>query len=169
MGGLTHLGDDGRARMVDVGGKPTSERRAVARARLRMAPDTARAVELGDGPKGEVLGVARIAGVQAAKQTSTLIPLCHPLPLSFVDLTATVDAEAGLVELHAEDLTLGTVSALHRASRVRRHPQPRPRDSPPLAGRLRPDVHHPRPPVVPEVRKPAHPATSMLMGRKPPI
>jgi cyclic pyranopterin phosphate synthase len=93
--------------MVDVGGKPTSERRAVARARLRMSPDTARAVERGDGPKGEVLGVARIAGVQGAKQTSALVPLCHPLPLSFVDVTATVDAEAGLVELLAEARTVG--------------------------------------------------------------
>jgi cyclic pyranopterin phosphate synthase len=107
MSDLTHLGDDGRARMVDVGGKPISERRAVARARLRMAPETARAVERGDGPKGEVLGVARIAGIQAAKQTSTLIPLCHPLPLSFVDVTATVDVPAGLVELLAEARTVG--------------------------------------------------------------
>src|ERR1700760_1414367 len=105
MSELTHLGDDGRARMVDVGAKPTSERRAVARARLRMAPATARAVERGDGPKGEVLGVARIAGVQAAKQTSNLIPLCHPLPLSFVDLAAS--AEAGSVELLAEARTVG--------------------------------------------------------------
>jgi cyclic pyranopterin phosphate synthase len=107
MADLTHLGDDGRARMVDVGAKPTTERRAVARARLRMAPETARAVERGDGPKGEVLGVARIAGVQAAKQTSNLIPLCHPLPLSFVDVAATVDTEAGLVELLADARTVG--------------------------------------------------------------
>jgi cyclic pyranopterin phosphate synthase len=104
---LTHLGDDGRARMVDVGAKPTNERRATARARLRMAPGTAQAVERGDGPKGEVLGVARIAGIQAAKQTSTLIPLCHPLPLSFVDVAASVDVEAGLVELIAEARTVG--------------------------------------------------------------
>jgi cyclic pyranopterin phosphate synthase len=104
---LTHLGDDGRARMVDVGAKPISERRATARARLRMAPETARAVEQGDGPKGEVLGVARIAGIQAAKQTSTLIPLCHPLPLSFVDVRATVDVGAGVVELLAEARTVG--------------------------------------------------------------
>ncbi|HEX4307356.1 MAG TPA: cyclic pyranopterin monophosphate synthase MoaC [Solirubrobacterales bacterium] len=107
MSDLTHLGDDGRARMVDVGAKPTSERRALARARLRMSPATARAVERGDGPKGEVLGVARIAGVQGAKQTAALIPLCHPLPLSFVDVTATVDVEAGLVELLAEARTVG--------------------------------------------------------------
>ena len=107
MSELTHLGDDGRARMVDVGAKPTSERRAVARARLRMEPATARAVEAGDGPKGEVLGVARIAGIQAAKGTATLIPLCHPLPLSFVDVVATVDAETGRVELLAEARTVG--------------------------------------------------------------
>jgi cyclic pyranopterin phosphate synthase len=93
--------------MVDVGAKPASERRATARARLRMAPATARAVEQGDGPKGEVLGVARIAGVQAAKQTATLIPLAHPLPLSFVDVTASIDPEAGLVELLAEARTVG--------------------------------------------------------------
>ena len=107
MNDLTHLGDDGRARMVDVGAKATSERRATARARLRMEPATARAVERGDGPKGEVLGVARIAGIQAAKQTSTLIPLCHPLPLSFVDVIATVDTDAGLVEILAEARTVG--------------------------------------------------------------
>ncbi|HEX4753347.1 MAG TPA: cyclic pyranopterin monophosphate synthase MoaC [Solirubrobacterales bacterium] len=107
MSELTHLGDDGRARMVDVGAKPKSERRATARARLRMASATARAVERGDGPKGEVLGVARIAGVQAAKQTATLIPLCHPLPLSFVDVTASVDVDAGVVELIAETRTVG--------------------------------------------------------------
>ena len=82
--------------MVDVGAKPTTERRAVARARLRMAPETALAVERGDGPKGEVLGVARIAGIAAAKLTANLIPLCHPLPLSFVDVAASVDTDGGL-------------------------------------------------------------------------
>jgi cyclic pyranopterin phosphate synthase len=104
---LTHLGEDGRARMVDVGAKPATERRATARARLRMAPSTARAVERGDGPKGEVLGVARVAGIQAAKQTASLVPLCHPLLLSFVDVSAAVDAEAGTVELLAEARTSG--------------------------------------------------------------
>jgi cyclic pyranopterin phosphate synthase len=104
---LSHIGDDGRARMVDVGRKEVSERRARARARLRMTPETARAVEAGAGPKGEVLGVARLAGVQAAKQTGTLIPLAHPLPLSFVDVEASVDAAAGLVELVAEARTVG--------------------------------------------------------------
>jgi cyclic pyranopterin monophosphate synthase len=104
---LSHLGTDGRARMVDVGSKAESERRARARARLRMSPQTARLVERGEGPKGEVLGVARLAGVQAAKQTATLIPLAHPLPLSFADVEASVDVEAGIVELVAEARTVG--------------------------------------------------------------
>jgi cyclic pyranopterin phosphate synthase len=99
---LSHLDAEGRARMVDVGAKPASERRARARATLRMSPETSRAVETGSGPKGEVLGVARLAGIQAAKQTATLIPLAHPIPLSFVDVEASVDAERGRVELVAE-------------------------------------------------------------------
>jgi cyclic pyranopterin phosphate synthase len=104
---LSHLGDDGRARMVDVGAKQPSERRARARARVRMAAETAAAVAAGNGPKGEVLGVARLAGVQAAKQAGTLIPLAHPLPLTFIDVEATVEVEAGLVELVAEARTVG--------------------------------------------------------------
>ncbi|HSS32638.1 MAG TPA: cyclic pyranopterin monophosphate synthase MoaC [Solirubrobacterales bacterium] len=107
MSDLSHLGEDGQARMVDVGGKAPSKRRARARARVRMSPETAAAVESGDGPKGEVLGVARLAGVQAAKQTGALIPLAHPLPLTFVDVEARIDVEAGLVELVAEARTVG--------------------------------------------------------------
>jgi cyclic pyranopterin phosphate synthase len=102
---LTHLGEDGRARMVDVGAKPATERRARARARLRMSPATAAAIEAGDGPKGEVLGVAHFAGIQAAKQTAALIPLAHPIALSFVDVSASVDVESGGVELIAEART----------------------------------------------------------------
>jgi cyclic pyranopterin monophosphate synthase len=104
---LTHLDDAGRARMVDVGGKDVSERTALARARLRMSPATARAVQVGDGPKGEVLGVARLAGIQAAKQTAHLIPLAHPLALDFVDVGATVDVGGGIVELLSEVRTVG--------------------------------------------------------------
>ena len=105
--GLSHIGDDGQARMVDVGAKAESERRARARARLRMSPQTARLVARGEGPKGEVLGVARLAGIQGAKQTANLIPLAHPLPLSFLDVEARVEVEAGLVELVAEARTVG--------------------------------------------------------------
>jgi cyclic pyranopterin phosphate synthase len=98
---LTHLDADGVAHMVDVGGKPTTERRAVARALVRMSPDTAQAVAAGDAPKGDVLGTARIAGIQAAKRTGELIPLCHPIGLDHVDVEGTVDAGAGLVTLTA--------------------------------------------------------------------
>jgi cyclic pyranopterin monophosphate synthase len=91
--------------MVDVGGKPVSDRRALARAEVRMSPSTAELVESGDAPKGDVLGTARIAGIQAAKRTADLIPLCHPLPLSFVDVAASVDAGSGLVTLVAEART----------------------------------------------------------------
>ena len=91
--------------MVDVGGKPVTDRRARARATVRMSAATAAAVARGDAPKGDVIGTARIAGIQAAKRTSELIPLCHPLPLSFVD----VEAELGETEvvLTAEARTSG--------------------------------------------------------------
>src|SRR4051794_30398820 len=99
---LTHLDEHGDARMVDVAGKPVTERRAVARAVVRMSPGTAAAVAAGDAPKGDVLGTARIAGIQAAKRTGELIPLCHPLPLDHVDVEATVDERAGTVTITAE-------------------------------------------------------------------
>ena len=102
---LSHLDESGRARMVDVGGKPATDRRAVVRAEVRMRPQTAEAVARGDGPKGDVIATARIAGVQAAKRTAELIPLCHPLPLSFADVTVEVDAAAGTVTLTAEART----------------------------------------------------------------
>ena len=121
---LTHLDDAGRARMVDVSEKAVTQRRAVAQAIVRMTPETAAAVIAGDAPKGDVLGTARIAGIQAAKRTGELIPLCHPLPLEFVDVDAQVDAQAGEVVLTAEArvaartgvemeaLTAATVAAL---------------------------------------------------------
>jgi cyclic pyranopterin phosphate synthase len=99
---LTHLDEHGTARMVDVGAKPATSRRAVARALVRMSPATAAKVLAGDAPKGDVLGTARIAGIQAAKRTGDLIPLCHPLPLDHVDVDAAVDAAAGTVTLTAE-------------------------------------------------------------------
>jgi len=121
---LTHLDETGAARMVDVASKQPTLRRAVARAQLRMAPETARAVAAGDAPKGDVLGTARIAGIQATKRTAELIPLCHTIPLSFVGVEAAVDAEAGTVTLttearttaatgvEMEALTAATVAAL---------------------------------------------------------
>ncbi len=106
-GRLSHVDEHGRARMVDVGAKEPSERRARATARLRMSTATAHAIEIGDTPKGEVLGVARIAGIQAAKRTGELIPLAHPLALTFIDVTASVSVEQGLVELTSEVRTVG--------------------------------------------------------------
>jgi cyclic pyranopterin phosphate synthase len=99
---FSHLDEQGQARMVDVGAKEARARVARARARVRMSPDTARAVQRGDVPKGEVLATARIAGIQAAKQTGQLIPLAHPITLTFIDVSASVDCERGVVELTSE-------------------------------------------------------------------
>jgi len=98
---LTHLDESGEARMVDVSGKEITRRRAVARAFVRMAPETAAAVAAGNAPKGDVLGVARVAGIQAAKQTGDLIPLCHPLGLDHVDVRAEVTDGGVAIEADA--------------------------------------------------------------------
>jgi cyclic pyranopterin phosphate synthase len=103
MDELSHVEEaSGRVRMVDVGGKPDSRRRAVARATLRMAPETA--ARLRDLPKGDALATAELAGVMAAKRTSDLIPLCHQLPLSVVRVTA--EALESAVEIVAEAETV---------------------------------------------------------------
>jgi cyclic pyranopterin monophosphate synthase len=91
MSELSHVDESGSVRMVDVGGKPLSRRRAVARAQLRMAPETA--ARLRELPKGDALATAQVAGIMAAKRTSELIPLCHPLPLSNVEVELTVHAD----------------------------------------------------------------------------
>jgi len=98
---LTHLDAEGTARMVDVAGKPVTDRRAVARAVVRMRPETAAAVAAGDAPKGDVIAVARIAGIQGAKRTGELIPLCHPIGLDAVDVDAELDVAAGTLTLTA--------------------------------------------------------------------
>ena len=120
MSELSHVDEAGDVRMVDVGGKPLSRRRAVARAEVRMAPETARTLR--ELPKGDALATAQLAGIMAAKRTSELIPLCHPLPLTHVDVslevgegsveivaTAETTAQTG-VEMEA--LTAATVAAL---------------------------------------------------------
>ena len=86
---LTHLDDSGLARMVDVSDKASTVRQAVAAGKVRMTQATFDAIEAGNTPKGDVLGTARIAGIMAAKQTSALIPLCHPLPLQKVEVQIT--------------------------------------------------------------------------------
>ncbi|MFM7735825.1 MAG: cyclic pyranopterin monophosphate synthase MoaC, partial [Alphaproteobacteria bacterium] len=99
---LTHVDARGRARMFDFGDKPVTRRVAVARARVRMKPATARAIAAGSVAKGDVLATARIAGIQAAKRTGDLVPLCHPLGLDFVDVRIEVEPRRGLVAIEAE-------------------------------------------------------------------
>lgn len=120
MSDLSHIDESGSVRMVDVGGKPLSRRRAVATAIVRMAPETAR--RLRELPKGDALAAAQVAGIMAAKRTGELIPLCHPLPLSHVavelevgegavEITASVETTAQTgVEMEA--LVAASVAAL---------------------------------------------------------
>ena len=97
MAELSHVDETGGVRMVDVGGKPQSRRRAVAQAQVRMAPETAR--RLRELPKGDALATAQLAGIMAAKRTSELIPLCHPLPLTNVEVALDIREES--VEIRA--------------------------------------------------------------------
>jgi len=117
---LSHIDETGAVGMVDVGGKPLSRRRAVARAQVQMSPATSR--RLHDLPKGDALATAQLAGIMAAKRTSELIPLCHPLPLSHIEVT--LDVQEGSVEITAvaettaqtgvemEALTAASIAAL---------------------------------------------------------
>jgi cyclic pyranopterin monophosphate synthase len=98
---LTHLSSRGEARMVDVSAKPATERVAVAEGRVIMQPKTLALIRAGDAKKGDVLGTARIAGIQAAKRTHELIPLCHPLPISQVEVDLAVDAKLPGVTVRA--------------------------------------------------------------------
>ncbi|MDQ3067857.1 MAG: cyclic pyranopterin monophosphate synthase MoaC [Actinomycetota bacterium] len=100
MTDLSHVDESGAVRMVDVGAKPLSRRRAVARASVRMAPETVG--KLGELPKGDALTTAQLAGIMAAKRTSDLIPLCHPLPLSVVDVSLTIVASGVEIVATAE-------------------------------------------------------------------
>lgn len=121
---LTHLDEQGRARMVDVSGKEATVREAMARARVLLAPATLALVRDGALGKGDVLTVAQLAGIQAAKRTAELIPLCHPLALTHVEVSVRLDEAASSVEIEAtcrtrgetgvemEALTAATVAAL---------------------------------------------------------
>lgn len=124
MSQLTHLDDSGAARMVDVGAKAETSRSATARASVHMRPETLALIESGGHRKGDVLAVARVAGIQAAKKCSDLIPLCHPLMLNAVDVDFELDNSAGCVQITAtcrvngktgvemEALTAASVAAL---------------------------------------------------------
>jgi len=105
MGELSHVSAAGDVRMVDVGDKPLSRRRAVARASVRMAPETVRSLR--ELPKGDALATAQVAGIMAAKRTSELIPLCHPLPLSHVEVSLEV-REEGVEIIGAAETTAQT-------------------------------------------------------------
>ena len=121
---LTHLDAEGRARMVDVGDKAITVREATARGRVTMRPETLRLIVDGRVPKGDVLAVARVAGIMGAKRTPDLIPLCHPLPLSAVEVDLTPDEAGAAIDVEAtvrttaqtgvemEALTAVTVAAL---------------------------------------------------------
>lgn len=104
---LSHLDETGRARMVDVGHKPDTERSAMARGEVRMRPETLRLIQAGAMKKGDVLTVAQLAGVMAAKRTAELIPLCHPLPLTHIDVVVTPDPELPGVQIIATARTVG--------------------------------------------------------------
>jgi cyclic pyranopterin phosphate synthase len=121
---LTHLDESGRARMVDVSDKDVTRREATARAVVSMRPSTAELIAAGGVAKGDVLAVAQVAGVMAAKRTPDLIPLCHPLPISGVDMNFDLDVEQAQLEIQAtvrvtgrtgvemEALTAASVAAL---------------------------------------------------------
>lgn len=105
---LTHFDAQGHAHMVDVGGKAATHRVAVAQGRISMRPETLAVVQQGNARKGDVLGVARIAGIQAAKKTSDLIPLCHPIALTRVAVEFEVDAATSSVLCSCTAETVGT-------------------------------------------------------------
>jgi len=102
VSGPSHLGEDGAPRMVDVGDKPATDRRAVAGATVRMRPDVLATLLDAGGPKGDAMVTARLAGIGAAKRTADLIPLCHPLPLDRIDVELEPDRNSGLVTIRAE-------------------------------------------------------------------
>src|SRR6266699_860714 len=102
---LTHLDESGNIHMVDVTDRPETVREAIARARVRMAPQTVQLIETNQVSKGSVLEVAKIAGIMAAKQTPQIIPLCHPLPMTHIDLHFTLDTGQGLIHIEARTRT----------------------------------------------------------------
>ena len=122
MNDFTHLDEQGKARMVDVGDKANSRRRAIARAQIHMSLETLQALSQGDTPKGDVLAVARVAGIQAAKKTAELIPLCHPLPLAAASVDFQIEEDhigiesvvetVGQTGVEMEALTACSVAAL---------------------------------------------------------
>lgn len=109
--GLTHLDEAGKARMVDISGKPETHRKAVAECRITMDPNTLALIQRGEGPKGEVFGVARVAAIMAAKSTSSIIPMCHPIALTGIDVDFAADDQVGAVDIEVTVRTQGRTGA----------------------------------------------------------
>ncbi|NLJ60161.1 MAG: cyclic pyranopterin monophosphate synthase MoaC [Firmicutes bacterium] len=109
--GLTHLDESGNARMVDVSSKPETARLAVARCRVSMSGSTLSMIKSGAGPKGEVFGTARIAAIMACKKTPDLIPMCHSIPVTGIDVAFKTDEESGIVEIQVTVKTVGKTGA----------------------------------------------------------
>jgi cyclic pyranopterin phosphate synthase len=107
MNKLTHFDDSGQAHMVNVGDKPATHRIAIATGKIKMRPETFIMVEAGNHKKGDVLGIARIAGIQASKRTADLIPLCHPLVLTHVSLEFQLESKTGTIECKVRAETTG--------------------------------------------------------------
>ena len=107
MNKLTHFDDNGQAHMVNVGDKPNTHRIAIATGTITMLPETFQMIEMGGHKKGDVLGIARIAGIQASKRTSDLIPLCHPLALSHVSLEFKLNKEESSIRCQVRAETTG--------------------------------------------------------------
>jgi cyclic pyranopterin phosphate synthase len=107
MSGFTHFDQSGNAAMVDVSDKPVTARTATARARVVMQPTTLAMIREGSAKKGDVLGVARLAGIMGAKRTADLIPLCHPLPITSVKVELDIDVAANAVQIAATVRTTG--------------------------------------------------------------
>lgn len=107
MNKLTHFDASGKAHMVNVGDKPSTHRIAIASGKINMLPDTFKMVEEGNHKKGDVLGIARIAGIQGAKKTSDLVPLCHPLALTHVSLDFKLDQSTSTIECEVRAETTG--------------------------------------------------------------
>jgi cyclic pyranopterin phosphate synthase len=107
LGKLSHVDESGQASMVDVSAKPETQRSAIARGHVSMKAETLALIEAGATKKGDVLSIAQIAGIMAAKRTSDLIPLCHPLPVTHIDVTLTMNKTHSRVEIEARVSTTG--------------------------------------------------------------
>ena len=137
MGELTHFNEQGRARMVDVTDKAVTHRTAVAAGEIHMAPETLQKIKDGTVKKGDVLAVAQVAGIQAAKHTWELIPMCHPLPLTGIDITFALSDEPCLVAIRAAVTCSRVRGGTDHLRHVQGHPEGYAHREHPPAGKVR--------------------------------